>query len=605
RFEAEAQQARDLRDVIETLAQSLEPLRPHQPAARFIESFRTIVEAYFEPSAVLSAAIGQIDQLGTIDAVGGGFTLESFAGALRANLDAARYRESSVGEGVLVGDYRLAAGLSFRHAIICGAYEGVFPAGPGVEPLVEDRFWQELRRSHPLLEDAALRSERAQDQARRAISCAGEELVLTAPLQAGAAGRDHYPSHLMLDAARGHDAGLESASQLRRAPASAWLRRSPSPLAAILTGRPVDVTEMRLRTSVVARREGRPAHAGHPLSRALAMLTARRGAAFSAFDGNLAELGGDDLIPSGAVSPTSLEYYATCGFRYYLRSVLRLHPPDEPDDRETIDPLERGSIVHNTLDEFFKLQLGRGRPAVNEPWNEADRVELLDILERHLDEARQRGKTGLDVFAEHERRRLRADMSAFLDKDTEFRFETGARPDGFEVPLPEVEVAGLRMRGYVDRIDRTEDGKKAWVIDYKTGSISSYEGMKDDDPLMGGTKLQLPVYLAAVQGADATPLYWFISGAAGFARKEFRTTPENLQRFDETLAAILDGLKRGVFPPVSGDADDFFGGWKNCQWCDFKRLCSRRRDDEFEAKKDDPTLAPWLRVGATARGEAP
>jgi hypothetical protein len=161
------------------------------------------------------------------------------------------------------------------------------------------------------------------------------------------------------------------------------------------------------------------------------------------------------------------------------------------------------------------------------------------------------------------------------------------------------------MRGYVDRIDVAEDGRRAWVIDYKTGSTRSYEGMKDGtNPLVDGTKLQLPVYLAAVPGAEvAVPLYWFISSAGGFTQMKFETTPENMQRYEQTLAAILEGLKRGAFPAVSGETDDFYGGWKNCQWCDFARLCSRRRDDEFEDKQAHPDLQPWRRVAVTARGE--
>jgi hypothetical protein len=84
---------------------------------------------------------------------------------------------------------------------------------------------------------------------------------------------------------------------------------------------------------------------------------------------------------------------------------------------------------------------------------------------------------------------------------------------------------------------------------------------------------------------------------------KFETTPENMQRYEQTLAAILEGLKRGAFPAVSGETDDFYGGWKNCQWCDFARLCSRRRDDEFEDKQAHPDLQPWRRVAVTARGE--
>ncbi|HEX5369126.1 MAG TPA: PD-(D/E)XK nuclease family protein, partial [Dehalococcoidia bacterium] len=607
RYEAELDRARELRSLIAILVARLEPLKRSQPAASFIEAFKAVVDAYLAPdAAALGEVVAQIDQLGTIDAVGGSFSLDSFAAALRANLEAAYHREASLGEGVLVGDYRIASGLNFRRAIVCGAYEGVFPVGPPAEALVEDVHWSALRRrGHAMLEDADLRSQRAREQALRAANVATDRIVWTAPLQASGAGREHYPAQVMLTTARRRSEAIHSASELRRASTTAWLRRPASPLAALLTGPVLDVTELRIRSSLVARRERRSFDA-QPITAALTLLRARRSGRFGEYDGNLSALAGEELIPRGTVSPTTLEYYAACGMRYFLGAVLRLRPPEEPEERDMLDPAEKGNIVHAALQEFFTAQQGIGRPHQDEAWDEGDRDALLAILERRLDEAQERGRTGLDVFAEHERRRLRADLSAFLEQDTAFRQETGAVPRSFEIHIPETEVSGLRLRGIVDRIDWSPDGRHAWVIDYKTGSTSSYDGMKDDDPLAGGTKLQLPVYLAAVpDDVEATPLYWFISSAAEFERREFKTTDENRRRYRATLGAILDGLKRGAFPANPGDEDTRWGGWTNCKYCDFNRICSRRRDDELIEKLSDVSLQPWLLVGRVARGETP
>jgi RecB family exonuclease len=409
----------------------------------------------------------------------------------------------------------------------------------------------------------------------------------------------------MLAAARAHDASIASASELRRAPASAWLRRPPSPLAAMLTGAPVDLAEARLRTAVIARRDNVGLQEPHPLRRALDLLAARHGNGFSEFDGNLSSLPGEDLIPRRGVSPTTLEQYAACGMRYFLASVLRLRPPEEPEDRDTIDARDKGILVHEVLDAFFKRQRDRGRPAVNEAWTDADRDELLALLDAEIERTRQRGRTGLDIFASHEARRLRAELAAFLDYDTDFRRETGARPVEFEYRLPEQDYGGIAMRGYVDRIDRTPDGRGAWVLDYKTGSTRSYDTMKDDDPLAGGTKLQLPVYLAAVpDAAEAHALYWFISSNGGFAQKEFDATPENRALFERTLASILAGVRAGAFPPVPGDEDTRpRGSFVNCTFCDFARLCTTRRADEFESKRSDAAVDAWSAVARVAKGE--
>ena len=601
-------QAQALNAVIRGLITRLERLRERRPASEFVSAFKAIVEAYLEAGAqAMSAVVEQIDQLGTIDAVEGSFSLESFVAALRANLDAAYHREGQLGDGVLIADYRIAAGLSFRHAVLCGAYEGVFPAGAPQEALFEDRYWTELQQQgHPFLEDAALRLQRNREAAARALAAATQHLTWTAPLQAAGAGREHYPSQLMLAAAQARDPSIVSATALRHAPASAWLLKPPSPLAAMLAGPPLDVTEARLRSAVVRRRDNAALPPDQALLRALQLLRARHGPGFSEFDGNLAALAGDDLVPRASVSPTGLEHYAACGMRYFLSAVLRLRPPDEPEDRDTIDPRDKGSLVHDVLDRFFKRRAEQGRPEVGEPWNDADREELLAMLEAELDEARRRGRTGLDVFADHERRRLRADLAAFLEYDSAFRLETGARPFAFEQSIQQ-EESGLTLRGVVDRVDQTPDGRRAWVLDYKTGSTRPYEDMKDDNPLAGGTKLQLPVYRAAVPDAEEVEaFYWFISSAGGFERKHFIPNAANMQRYRETLRAILAGVRGGSFPAVPGDEDNRPGySFQNCAYCDFDRLCSVRRDDELESKRGDAGLRPWASVGRAAAGETP
>jgi hypothetical protein len=226
----------------------------------------------------------------------------------------------------------------------------------------------------------------------------------------------------------------------------------------------------------------------------------------------------------------------------------------------------------------------------------------MQTLDDHLDEARRRGLTGREVYAGHEARMLRADLNRFLEEDSAFRDETGAIPTDIEADIPETVVAGVTMRGRADRIDRTPDGSRAWVIDYKTGSLRPYESMQKGDPLDGGSKLQLPTYLAAVANvAEAQALYWFITRRGGFTQIPFEATPENMTRFQETVDAIVRGVSAGAFPAVSGDENDFYGGWDNCSFCDFDRMCSRRRDADFAAKSGHPEMASWHRVGEAAR----
>ncbi len=604
RLEFERGQAEALRGVVERLAARLDALASPFPARRFIEKFREVVGEYFRPDAAgLPEVVDAIEQLGTIDAVDGRFDLDTFARMLRVNLEAAYTREIRFGEGVLIADYRAAAGLRFRRVILCGAYEGVFPAGPGPEPLLDDAVWSSLRKDHPFIEDRVARLQQAREAAERAIASASELLVWTCPLYEPGGTREFYPSPLMVAHARQRDAGLATASDLRQASSrDGWLRRGASTLTLALRGPVIDEGELSLRQSVLLRRSGRDVDREHRLWRPVTMLRARRSADFTEWDGNLRSLGDSVWLRApDPTSPTALERYARCGFQFLCHALLGLRAIEEPEDRDLMDPLTRGNLVHRVLQRFFEELRRAGRPRPREPWTDEDRRRLVDVLAEELDAVRQRGRTGLDAYGAHEARTLTTDLLAFLDEDEAFRAATGAAPSVFEAPLPETEVGGVRLRGFVDRIDRADDGR-AWVIDYKTGKTFSYRDIRPDRPFGDGTKLQLAAYALAVPDAPTVEaMYWFITHAGNFERIGFAVTPKVRQRLETIVRAIGAGIAQGAFPAVPGNEGS--GGWEHCQWCDFDRICSRRRDDEFEEKGAHADFRAWLAVGEAARGD--
>jgi hypothetical protein len=375
-----------------------------------------------------------------------------------------------------------------------------------------------------------------------------------------------------------------------------------------LVGPIVDPSELRLRDAISLRRGGGDVDEAHGRWRPVSMLRARRGTRFTEWDGNLAALADPSWLElQTAISPTSLEHYAVCGFRYLCRSLLRLNTVDEPEERELMDAAARGILIHEALDTFFKEQHRRGRPARDEAWTEDDLAYLIDLAERKLAEMKRRGLTGLDIYSEHEMRTIRADLATFLEEDAAFRRQTGALPAEFEAAIPGVTIAGATLRGFVDRIDRSPDGKIAWVIDYKTGRAKEFEKIGPADPFAGGTKLQLPTYVQAGRGAEEVhATYWFITHKGEFSFKGYEPTLELQQLFERTVGAIVEGVRGGAFPAVSGQEDEFYGGYENCKFCDFDRICSRRRDDELAEKlgnQENSDLTHWLRVAAVARRE--
>jgi RecB family exonuclease len=608
RAQREIEGAEALLRVVEVLHEALSPLTRLQPAASFIPPFRRIIETWFDRSVGgLDRVMNEIEQLGTIDAVGGSFDLASFVEAFEANLTLAAVRDGSLGDGVLVTDHRQAAGLHFKRVYLCGAYEGALPAITTSEPLIQDEAWAALREDHPYVEDFELRSERSQDAVRRVLAAAeGGRLVWSAPMQAAGAAREHYPSSLMTEAARRNAPDIASASELRRASATAypWLMKLPSPLAALLTGTETEAWELRLRETVAMKRGGGIIPT-HPLRPGIDLIEARRGPAFTPFDGNLAALNGRAAPQEGGtISPSALETYATCGMRYFYGHVLRLRPVDEPEENQTMGAAEKGTLVHRALQRFFEEQQRRyGRPAPDERWTLQDAETLLTIFDEEFEKVRRQGRAGLDIYMDYDRHRLRADLVTFLDKDSDYRLEEGVVPSDFEPRLTAPALSGLNFTGFIDRLDRSPDGSKAVIIDYKTGSSSSFES-EAADPFKGGRKLQLPIYaLAAAEVETIKAMYWFISSAGGFKQVDYEESPVSRARFEATVQTILDAISHGAFPAVPGEENEFFNTFENCGYCDFTRICSRRRLYESEAKSSDADMIAWLDIAAVARGE--
>ncbi|MCH7952552.1 MAG: hypothetical protein IIC25_01565 [Chloroflexi bacterium] len=213
----ERDRAERLRAVMGRLLARLEPLRRDQEAASFIEAFKSIVADYFDPGdSALESVIDEVDQLGTVGAVGGEFSLDNFAEALRANLELAFTRERGLGDGVVIAEYRVAGGLEFRRVILCGAFEGALPAGPGGDAILDDRVWQSLKNEHPFIEDAATRIQRARESAERAIgAAAGGHLTWSAPSYEPGGAREYYPSPMMAEAYSATVGHRVTASELR------------------------------------------------------------------------------------------------------------------------------------------------------------------------------------------------------------------------------------------------------------------------------------------------------------------------------------------------------------------------------------------------------
>ncbi len=566
--------------------------------------------------------LAKLDDISGLDTVAGHTDLAGFRLMFSDALESSSGRLGKVGEGVFVGPVASAQGMDFDVVHLVGVAEGAFPPRVAEDPMLPDHIRKALGGARAL----PLREDRSVEERRLFLSAlaAGGQRVLSYPRGDTSGQRAQYPSVWLLEAAEHAHGGPVSSTDLTRHAAEGWLtvvESSEHGLEHAGSLAPADAHDYDV-ASVARWRAGGRRLGDHPLlsegetlDRALRMEQARRSDRFTAWDGRLSELAGKSPrlpLPSEIeLSPTRLERWATCPYRYFLADVLGLSALESPEEMLAISPLDRGTLIHRILERFVEAATKRGQlPGYGEPWREDHQGLLMEIAEEEFKQAEAQGITGRKLIWEVVKDEIRDDLASFLEYDSRWRAEHGSRPMWVErsfgfgttdslpaVPLELPNGDLVRFRGLIDRVDTDQSGSRTTVIDYKSGRTDSYDDMRRD-PLGAGRHLQLPVYAMAVRslqdGAqDVEGQYWFVSAQGKFDRKAIRLADVE-SHLKEVVGTIASGIERGLFPANPG-APGLYGS-ENCKFCDFDRVCPSNRDALWTRKRGDPDLAGYVEL---------
>lgn len=533
-------------------------------------------------------------RLATLDEIEPAPSTEVFIRALAAELDVARGRRGRFGAGVMFGPIASAIGHDFDAVFVLGAAEGVLPV-----PRRDDAILPEVVRKNSL-DQLESKSARLGHQYRAYLAALASAPVggrtVMFPRGSLRSNRRMLPSRWLLDTATslaGHTVHATDFDHL-----------SPDVVdvvASFATG----VQNSSMFTSVDERdlaTLGADVAAGthpvdHPLARlaggAVAMQIERASDRFTIYDGNLATV--DTSLGDRPVSPSRLEAWAACGFRYLLKYLLDLSDRNDPERTDEISALDRGSLIHETLERFISEAIDEGAPGPNTAWTAAQRMRLHEIADDIAATYEATGRTGRAINWRVRRDDIHALLDTFVDVDERFRRQHLATPDRVELDFGvragqpvTIRLPGgrrLAMRGLADRVDLTEDGRVV-VSDYKSGKGTKFDRL-DDDPFVAGTGLQLGMYSeGAIQysGRDAAVAAYWLVEVDGKERRGYPWSDELRARFHEVLAAIVDGIDGGVFMAQPGDWNTFRQTNETCTYCDYDDVCVRNRGEQAEAK---------------------
>jgi putative RecB family exonuclease len=246
-----------------------------------------------------------------------------------------------------------------------------------------------------------------------------------------------------------------------------------------------------------------------------------------------------------SLSPSRALDFKTCGLLYRFRVIDQLQEPP------TVEAA-RGTVVHGVLERLFDLPapartVAAASELVAPEWQAllADDPELAALVDAH--------PGGLVGLLDSTRDLL---TSYFALEDPR-RLEPAEREVLVETTLP----TGVRLKGFVDRLDRAADGRLR-VVDYKTGKSprEEYEGK---------ALFQLRFYaLVLWRSTGVLPTLLRLYYLADREVLDYAPDERDLLALERQVDALGVAIAKAR---ASGD-------WRHkpsrlCDWCSFQSLC--------------------------------
>ncbi len=263
------------------------------------------------------------------------------------------------------------------------------------------------------------------------------------------------------------------------------------------------------------------------------------------------------------LSYSSYHTYAECPLRWKFLYVDRL--PETPRGYFTF-----GRVIHTVLEDLVRpllvpgarrLAAGDAQRTLDE-WHSkgAEPSAVRPITSEELLAAYDRAWLSEGYASPEEEARYKA-----LGRDLLLRYyrqfvKEPPRPVAVEEHL-EARWDGIPIHGYIDRIDRTDDGGLE-IVDYKTSRELSGEDARSSE--------QLSIYQVLVENNYTEP----VEGLTLYHLRSLtphRVPPrprEALAALHDRLGTVVDGIRTEAFEPTPG---------RHCGRCDFQSRCPEFR----------------------------
>ena len=244
------------------------------------------------------------------------------------------------------------------------------------------------------------------------------------------------------------------------------------------------------------------------------------------------------------LSFSKFDKYRKCPKQFWYQYILKALPR-----RQTSPAMYKGSLFHKLAEESAMRQIAGN----------------VDTAERLQDEFEKKWRS--ENYLGHSATKEKQDRQSLAPAlQTYWKWNDSNPNEIVAVELPfAIDVGGFKVRGVIDRVERTFDGHYV-IIDYKTGSAKSKDKRIDDDG-----RLQLNLYSMALrENPDYGVLpvkaaYFYVERRAGSQIFEHAVDSEQV---DETKASLEQYAKS-----IRNKEFDATPSIQTCKWCEYSDIC--------------------------------
>ena len=296
-------------------------------------------------------------------------------------------------------------------------------------------------------------------------------------------------------------------------------------------------------------------------------------------------------LTARSFSPTALQNFAACPYRFFLQAVHRLQPREEPAALEVIDPLTRGSLFHKIQYEVLTLLREAGELPITHRNIERAIETANDVLHRVASKSEDDLFPAIPKVWEDGINAIGADLREWLRRHANagdgwvpYKFELSfgladrereeEDPSSVPDPIPIIEDH-LKLRGSIDLVERHSSGKLR-ATDHKTGKARAKDGVV----IGGGQHLQPVLYALACEKLLGAPVE---SGRLYYCTSDgnYEERVVMLDEFARGYAGIMTetvgrALEEGFLP--AAPAHDA------CVWCDYLAVCGPHEERRVRGK---------------------